>query len=157
MERDTSRRDAAGPLPGEGLPPGPGDVVLVDDERTVAELARRVLRHGPWRLCVFEEPEAALAHLLGHAPDVLLVDSRMPGMDGAELIVRLAERGRLGAGRVFLSSAAPIAPSAWLARLPARVRVLPKGELFDRRTLLARIAGEPVAPAPDGARARRVR
>ena len=115
------------------------DVVLVDDDPLVAEFLRRVLRRSTRRLRVFDDPLAALEHLSERTPEVLLVDARMPRMDGPELLARLAERDRPGGRRVFLSSAGPLAATEWLGRMPAHVEILAKDALLDRHTLLERL------------------
>ncbi len=64
-------------------------VLLVDDEESYREaLARRLARRG---LQVSEEAEgeAALARLASEAPDVVLLDVKMPGLDGLEVLARI--------------------------------------------------------------------
>ena len=115
------------------------DIVLVDDEPMVAEFVRRVLRRSALGLRHFAEPEAALEYLRGHSARVLLVDTRMPGMHGPELLAALAREGRLGETHVFLCSAGRVMPDEYpLPELPHLQR-LSKDELFDRSTLLERL------------------
>ena len=115
------------------------DIVLVDDDPLIAEFVRRVLRRSDRRLRAFENPLEALAHLRVHTPRDLLVDTRMPDMDGPELLARLDEDGHRGGLRVILSSAGPVPATAWTVRMPAHVEILSKDALFDRHTLLARL------------------
>lgn len=64
-------------------------VLLVDDEEYYREaLARRLIRRG---LKVAEEAggAAALERLAREAPDVVLLDVKMPGLDGLEVLRRI--------------------------------------------------------------------
>ncbi|MBU1277384.1 MAG: response regulator [Proteobacteria bacterium] len=66
-------------------------VLLVDDEEYYREaLARRLIRRG---LKVAEEAggAAALERLAREAPDVVLLDVKMPGLDGLEVLRRIKE------------------------------------------------------------------
>ena len=123
------------------------DIVLVDDDALVAEFLRRVLRGSERELRVFSDPRDALDYLSDHLARVLLVDTRMPAMDGPELLARLARRGRAGGLRVILCSAS----SRTLPDdAPAHVELLSKDDLLDRRTLLGRLGG-PRGAAPAAA------
>jgi signal transduction histidine kinase/CheY-like chemotaxis protein len=97
--------------PSEQLParPTPREsvirVLLVEDEKMVRELTKRILVGNGFS--VMEAPDAAVA--LQRAAegefDVLLTDVVLPGLSGAELVVRLRERGR--AFRVVYMSGYP--------------------------------------------------
>ena len=113
------------------------DIVLVDDDPLVAEFVRRVLRGSGRSLTVFEDPEAALEHLDDRLARVLVVDLRMPTMDGPELLGRLAARGRAAALRIILCSAGRVPR----ADTPPDVEFLSKDVLLDRHTLLERLGG----------------
>jgi len=67
-------------------------VLIVDDEQRVLAGLRRQLhaRSGEWELLFLEGGEAALAELAARGADVLVTDMRMPGMDGAQLLARVA-------------------------------------------------------------------
>ncbi len=70
-------------------------VGIVDDQRLVREGLRTLLALTEDLRAVFEAADAAEArHLLSVNPvDVLLLDVRMPGMSGPQLLSRLAEEG----------------------------------------------------------------
>lgn len=67
-------------------------VLIVDDEQRVLAGLRRQLhaRSGEWELLFLEGGEAALDELAARAADVVVTDMRMPGMDGAQLLARVA-------------------------------------------------------------------
>ena len=67
-------------------------VLVVDDEQRVLAGLRRQLhgRSDEWELVFVEGGEAALAELAARPADVLVTDMRMPGMDGAQLLARVA-------------------------------------------------------------------
>jgi DNA-binding NarL/FixJ family response regulator len=70
-------------------------VLLADDQRVVREgLGMLVgLLEGIELVATAADGEEALALAAEHNPDVVLMDLRMPRMDGTEAIRRLAERG----------------------------------------------------------------
>jgi len=67
-------------------------VLIVDDEQRVLAGLRRQLhaRGGEWELLFLEGGEAALDELAARPADVVVTDMRMPGMDGAQLLARVA-------------------------------------------------------------------
>jgi len=127
--------------PGEGAPTD--DIVLIDDDPMVGEFMRRVLRGSGRTLLAFDDPEAGLDYLEGRLARVLLVDMRMPTMDGPEVLARLAERGEQGGLEVLLCSAS----RAVRADLPTDVSLILKDQLLDRATLLDRLGGALDVPA----------
>lgn len=73
------------------LPPVRPAVLLVDDDRTLLSvLSRRVARAG-YDVQIAPSGTAALKHLEGAWPALLVVDLMMPGMDGFELCRRVKQ------------------------------------------------------------------
>jgi len=70
----------------------PPRIVFVDDEARVLSGLRRQLhaRRGEWELFFVEGGPQCLAALEQSPADVVVSDMRMPGMDGAQLLARVA-------------------------------------------------------------------
>ncbi|MFK4763747.1 sigma-54-dependent transcriptional regulator [Desulfobaculum sp. SPO524] len=61
-------------------------VLVVDDEPALRLLVGAVLRDAGWHVMEAESAEDALGMLPDAGPDVVLLDMRMPGMDGLEAL-----------------------------------------------------------------------
>jgi two-component system, cell cycle response regulator DivK len=109
-------------------------VLIIDDSDANRKLARVVLRADG-----FETVEAAtgaegIALAIEHVPDVILMDLRLPDMDGAQAARRLGEHKRTSRIPVVAMSAMPLEESGewleaagfagWLAK-PIRVGTFP--------------------------------
>ncbi|MEM9498471.1 MAG: ATP-binding protein [Pseudomonadota bacterium] len=57
-------------------------ILIVDDETDVAELNAEILTRGGYDVDVFDDADAALAHLREHDVALILSDLNMPGIDG---------------------------------------------------------------------------
>jgi signal transduction histidine kinase/CheY-like chemotaxis protein len=77
-------------------------VLLVDDEEVTHYLVRQLLPRSHYRLSIATDGRDALDHIADQIPDIVLLDLRMPGMTGFELLDRLQQDG-------------------WLTKLPAIV------------------------------------
>ncbi len=80
--------------PGSTAPlvaPGPARpaLLVVDDEQPMREGVRRTLQRRGYPVCVAGDGGEALRLLAASGPPIVLVDLRMPGMDGFELIERI--------------------------------------------------------------------
>jgi len=75
-----------GPAPAT---PGAGKVLVVDDNRDAADTTAALLEISGYEVHVAYEPDAALAILARHAPQVALLDIGLPGMSGYELARRM--------------------------------------------------------------------
>jgi signal transduction histidine kinase/CheY-like chemotaxis protein len=69
-----------------------GRLLVVDDEEAIAELVRDVLEPEGWQVSTARDGMEALEYVRDAPFDVLLVDMRMPGMDGKEFFQALRER-----------------------------------------------------------------
>lgn len=82
-------------------------VLCVDDERPVLDAIRRLLRGEPYELLTTDDPGEALRLLQERAIAVIVVDQRMPGMSGVELLER-ARTLSPGTARVLLTGYADL-------------------------------------------------
>ena len=71
---------------------GPTLYVVEDDSRTRQELERILARHTDLRIKCFAGPAEALKATEKDAPDLALIDLRLPQMDGLSLLEKMAER-----------------------------------------------------------------
>jgi CheY-like chemotaxis protein len=78
-----------------GLPPLTGVKVLVveDDEATRYTFSRHLSQTGAI-VTVVEDAESALRVLRAESTDVLVVDLKLPGLDGLQLLARAPTRPR---------------------------------------------------------------
>ena len=96
-------------------PPRPHPLVLiVDDNEQNRKLARDVLRDAGLRTLEADSGAAALALADAHLPDVILMDLRLPDMDGAEAARELGSRARTrGIPVVALSASLAASEAEW--------------------------------------------
>ena len=87
-------------------------VLIVDDNEENAKLARDVLEHAGMRTLCAGTAAEALTLASEHAPDVVLMDLRLPDLDGAEAARRLAADERTARIPVLALSAIPFADAA---------------------------------------------
>jgi two-component system cell cycle response regulator DivK len=90
-------------------------VLIVDDNQKNLKLARDVLRAAGFRTLEADRGAAGVALAAEHLPDVILMDLRLPDMDGAEAARRLANGPRTSAIPVVALSALVLEGGvAWL-------------------------------------------
>src|SRR5690349_6968376 len=81
-------------------------ILLVDDEPAVRELLRITFEGAHVSVAEAGSGEEALAEIARELPDAVVLDLRMPGIDGADLCRRLRRDGRTrGLPIVVLSGA----------------------------------------------------
>jgi NADH-quinone oxidoreductase subunit E len=69
----------------------PLDVVVIDDEEMFTEGCRQTLEMGGYRSAVARDGPRGLALVRSTRPNVVLVDLKMPGMDGMEVLGELSK------------------------------------------------------------------
>lgn len=128
---------ATPPIP-TGIPARPR-VLVVDDEPPIVELVRGYLRREGWEVLTAADGPAAIAAVREHAPDVVVLDLMLPGLDGIEVcrqlrtfsdvyVIMLTARGEEIDRVVGLSVGAddylvkPFSPRELLARIKALLR-----------------------------------
>lgn len=90
------------------LPQGtPPRVLLVDDELSSTEVLGLILAGEGYQVTIAADGRQALARLEEAAPDLLVTDFMMPGMNGAELVRAVRERPGYENLPVLLISGAP--------------------------------------------------
>ncbi|HBK49845.1 MAG TPA: two-component system response regulator [Pseudomonas sp.] len=70
-------------------PPYRPTVLLVDDEESILNSLRRLLRGQPYDVKLATSGEQALAQMAEGPVDLVMSDARMPGMDGATLLAQV--------------------------------------------------------------------
>jgi two-component system cell cycle response regulator DivK len=64
-------------------------ILIVDDNEKNLKLARQVLRFSGFRTLEAATAEEGIALARDHLPDVILMDIRLPGMDGTAAVAHL--------------------------------------------------------------------
>jgi CheY-like chemotaxis protein len=103
-------------------------VLVVDDEKVTQYLVRQLLPRTRYRLWTANDGTEALACLAEHKPDVVLLDLRMPGMDGFELLGHLQRDTALARLPVIVLTSAVLEPEE-RALLDHASRVMSKSDL----------------------------
>jgi two-component system, cell cycle response regulator DivK len=86
---------SAPPSPGDAVPPPAAPLVLVvDDDERNRKLAQDVLRRSGLRTLEAATGRAAIALARDRLPDVVLLDLRLPDMEGTDVARALREGGR---------------------------------------------------------------
>lgn len=91
-------------------------VLIVDDDERNAKLARDVLEAAGLATLVAGTAEAGIELACTRSPDVVLLDLRLPDLDGAEALRRLAADERTAGIPVIASSALAAAEAEGWAR-----------------------------------------
>lgn len=132
-------------------------VLVVDDDARLCAAAERALRHLGYETLVATGGDAGLQLALTHRPDVILVDVRMPGVDGHTLLRRLRSQG-VECGVVVMSGHATVDDAIDAIRngavdflkkpwtMPELAAAMARG--VERSALLDRIANLPPAESP---------
>jgi two-component system response regulator MprA len=69
-------------------------VLVVDDDRAVRDSLRRALRLADYEVLVAADGMEAIAQVERRAPDAIVLDVMMPGVDGFGVVRRLRQDGR---------------------------------------------------------------
>jgi two-component system response regulator ChvI len=77
-------------------------IALVDDDRNILTSLSVALQSEGFITRVYSDSEAALKALIDNAPDLAVLDIKMPRMDGMELLRRLREKSAVPV--IFLTS-----------------------------------------------------
>ena len=81
-------------------------VLIVDDEPAILELVRFTLEDDRIRILEASDGRMALDLALGERPELILLDVRMPYLDGVEVCRRIREDASLARTRIVMLTAA---------------------------------------------------
>jgi HD-like signal output (HDOD) protein/CheY-like chemotaxis protein len=123
-------------------------VLFVDDDRDLLDGLRDALRphRYEWRMTFVDGGEAALGMVESEPVDIVVSDLRMPGMDGAALLARVA-RVQPDAVRIVLSGHADPETIGRVAAVAHRILVKPSpidvvARVLERSCVLLDVTGE---------------
>jgi len=68
-------------------------ILVVDDDPRITDLLRRILAYEGYSVAIASTGDAALARTLERAPDLIILDVMLPGIDGLEVARRLRAAG----------------------------------------------------------------
>lgn len=128
-------RGPAGAVKGEvkeGMVP---TISVVDDDEAVRAALRMLILSFGWKVQAFESGQAFLDRIDSAAPDCVVLDLNMPGMNGAEVQENLRDRG----SRVPVVIVTGQRDSGLLSRARAAGAGALLGKPFDDETLKASI------------------
>jgi two-component system, cell cycle response regulator DivK len=94
--------------------PGAPLVLIVDDNQKNRKLARDVLRAAGVRTLEAGNGAEGMALASEHQPDVILMDLRLPDMDGTDAARALGDDPRTAAIPVVALSALPLEADEWI-------------------------------------------
>lgn len=112
-------------------------VLLVEDSLELRHLFARVLKHNGDEVCEASNGQEALDRLDAFAPDVVLTDVNMPGIDGFELTRRLRAMPTMTEVPIIMMTAWATNDEESEARQAGAADFLAKP--FDSRALLERL------------------
>jgi DNA-binding NtrC family response regulator len=93
VSRSASSRSGAVPakMEAERIPKQKGRILIVDDDETICTLLSFLIKKEGFEPLVAQSGEQALKTVRSETTDLLLVDIRMPGMDGMEVLRQVKE------------------------------------------------------------------
>jgi two-component system, OmpR family, response regulator MprA len=73
--------------------PAQSRILIIEDERIVSQALERCLKLEGYRVLLADDGEAGLNMALKERPDLVVLDIRLPGLDGVEVCARLRQIG----------------------------------------------------------------
>ncbi|MBN1420768.1 MAG: sigma-54-dependent Fis family transcriptional regulator [Planctomycetes bacterium] len=124
-------------------------ILVVDDETGQREVLAAFLERRGYAVRAAPDAETAVAMLRDEAPDIVLMDVRMPGMGGIEGLARIAESNP-SLPVILLTAYAEVRDAVEAMRRGATDYLEKPVDLEELSTVIAEAIGEPgAAPASD--------
>jgi signal transduction histidine kinase len=79
------------PEPDSGASPPARRVIVIDDDAVILKASRRILERAGYAVETFDRGAVGIARIAEWRPQVLLVDLKMPELDGFQVIQRVRE------------------------------------------------------------------
>jgi two-component system OmpR family response regulator len=75
------------------LPPGPVKILVIEDDPTVGQFVKRGLEEQRWGVELVDDGEEGEQRALAGAYDLVILDMRLPGKSGLDVLTALRTRG----------------------------------------------------------------
>ena len=79
--------------------------LIVEDDSAIAQFLAAATTHVGYETQIVRSGEAAIDQLLGIVPDLIILDLRLPHMDGTQVLSWVRNEERFAAARVIVVSA----------------------------------------------------
>ena len=83
-------------------------ILVVDDDPLIVQVISEILSDEGYRVRTAATGEAALAVMHADAPDLVIIDFRMPGMDGLAVVQTARDQGMHAIRFVLLTADTPM-------------------------------------------------
>lgn len=102
-------------------------ILLVEDDSDIALLARISLEEiGGWEVAIFESGAEAIGKAAGVAPDLIILDFRLPGINGDEVLKGLRRIAEIATTPIIFMTASVMPRQVERLKALGALAVLPK-------------------------------
>lgn len=112
------------------------DLVIVDDDNMFTTLLIRQLRRSTVSYQIFNDSVEALCYLQGACPRTLLIDFRMPVLDGVQLLKTLRDDPHVPSPNTIIYSSCLPPPDVQQTISSMQARLITKDQLLENNALL---------------------
>jgi len=113
--------------------------MIVEDDTVIRELIANMLKNAGLRIFKAENGKVALEHIDSKKPTLILLDLRMPVMDGFEFLVHLRENEKWQSIPVVVLTSSHLNPEEQACLQGGNVETIFQKESYDRDELLLHI------------------
>jgi CheY-like chemotaxis protein len=117
----------------------PKTILIVEDEKELLETMSHLLRDQGYRVVVSASAEEALKRVRESIPDLVLIDIKLPGIDGFDLFNAFKKNPQFGSTPVIFLTAFNSLQAAITAKQQGAAEYITKP--FDLEYLIATVKG----------------